>query len=415
MASWICLSVCIITAFVLEPATEARLTTSPTQITIGGSNPTSQLTVRCMPDAPGITQVFNMEIGKKSSTGSNQPMIRITNTDSSVQVVDTSLQQRLTPSGSISGSTSNIQFILTDLRCADAASTYYCITFYLAGSSGTDETVANITARTYPEQIAIFPSPDRVQYDDGQPVSFRCTGRIGNQFDENNLQNLWTWEWRSIDNEFSSWTRYPNEQNITYDLPTPSTECQYTGASTLVHTVSNLDNGRQFRCSVVNSDYSANKTVYVVGQGGPVTGTTQPTTSDAGVDGGMIAGIVIAILVVIVVVIVVIVVLRRRKNGGEHYETKEEDGPGERPEMTPNVVYSTPASNDPRPNRMKGRENDAMDVPHERNPHNYYHNRGQANPAMDDNLDDSRASRRSYDDDDNDTRMGRSQGYGSAV
>ncbi|XP_046548456.1 uncharacterized protein LOC124258403 [Haliotis rubra] len=401
MASWICLSVCIITSFVLESVTGASLTSSPAQITIWGGNPTSQLTVGCTPNAPGITKVFNIEIGKKSSTGSNQPIIQLANDDSSVQVVDTSLQQRLTASGSISGATGSIQFILTDLRCADAASTYYCSTLYLTGSSGSDEATTNITARTYPEQIEMFPTPDRVQYDDGEVLSIRCTGRIGNQFNENNLQNLWTWEWRYIDNEFASWTRYPNDQNITYDTPTSSAECQYTGASTLVHTVSNLDNGRQFRCSVVSADYSANKTVYVVGQAPPVTGTPGPKTGEAGVDGGMIAGIVVAILVIIVVIIVVIVVMRKKKSGGEHYETKEEDGRDERPEMTPNVVYSTPASIDQRqpryhnrksPNRMKGRENNAMDEPQERNPHNYYNNRGQANPAMDDNLDDSRAS-----------------------
>ncbi|XP_046557488.1 transmembrane protein 145-like [Haliotis rubra] len=70
----------------------------------------------------------------------------------------------------------------------------------------------------------------------------------------------------------------------------------------------------------------------------------QTNTGDAGVDGGMIAGIVVAILVVIVVIVVVIVVMRKKKSGGEHYETKEEDGRDERPEMTPNVVYITPAS-----------------------------------------------------------------------
>ncbi|XP_046546700.1 uncharacterized protein LOC124256784 [Haliotis rubra] len=264
----------------LSGTTGARLTTSPSQITIGGSNPTSQLTVSCSPNAPGITQVFTIVIGKKSSTGPDQPIIEMTNTVSSVQVVDTSLQQRMTASGSISGATSNIQFILTDLRCADAASTYYCKTLYLAGSAGNDETTANITARTYPEQIEMFPSPDRVQYDDGQLLSIRCTGRIGNQFDENNLQNLWTWEWRSVNNEFASWARYPNDQNITYDSPTSSAECQYTGATTLVHTVSNLDNGRQFRCSVLSADYSANKTVYVVGQTAPA-----PPDTSAGASG----------------------------------------------------------------------------------------------------------------------------------
>ncbi|XP_067677323.1 uncharacterized protein [Haliotis asinina] len=167
-----------------------------------------------------------MEIGKKSSSGTKQAIIRMTNTDSSVQVVDTSLQQRMTASGSISGGTGSIQFILTDLRCADAASTYYCITLYSTDTTGSDEATTNITARTYPEQIEMFPSPDRFLYDDGQLISFRCIGRIGNLFDENNLQNLWAWEWRYIDNEFNSWTRYPDDQSITYDLPTLSTECQ---------------------------------------------------------------------------------------------------------------------------------------------------------------------------------------------
>ncbi|XP_046338884.2 uncharacterized protein LOC124120181 isoform X2 [Haliotis rufescens] len=416
MASWICLSVCIITAFVLEPATGARLTTSPTQITIGGSNPTSELTVSCTPDANGITELYSIEIGRKPSTGDNQPIIRMSNTGSSVTVVDTSLQQRISTSGSITGATGNIQFILTDLRCTDAASTYYCSTLYLAGSIGSDETPTNITAITYPEQIEMFPTPDRATYDNGQLISFRCTGRMGNQFDVNNLQSLWTWEWRSIDNEFASWTRYPNDQNITYETPTPvsvSGGCQYNGASTLLHTVSNLDNGRQFRCSVINEDYSTNKTVFLVGQA-PITSAPGSNTGEAGVDGGMIAGIVVAILVVIVIVVVVIVVIRKKKSGGEHYETKEEDGRDERPEMTPNVVYSTPASYDQRPNRMKGRENNAMDGEQEGSPPNYYNHRGQTNPAMDDDLDDSRASRRSYDDDNTDARRP-PQGYGSAV
>ncbi|XP_046556714.1 uncharacterized protein LOC124265905 [Haliotis rubra] len=254
-----------VTAFVLESVIGASLTVSQRQITIGSSNPTSQLTARCSPNAPGITQVFTIEIGKKSSTGSDQPIIRLTNTDTSVQVVDTRLQQRMTASGFISGATGYIQFILTDLICADAASTYYCTTSYMAGSARNDETTVSITARTYPEQIEMFPTPVSLRYDEGQLLSMRCTGRIGNQFDENNLQNLWTWQWRSVDNEFTTWTSYLNDQNITYDSPLSSDECQYTGASTLVHTVSDEDNGRQFRCSVLNEDYSANKTVYVVG------------------------------------------------------------------------------------------------------------------------------------------------------
>ncbi|XP_067677275.1 uncharacterized protein [Haliotis asinina] len=250
----------------LPGTTGASLTTSPSQIKIGGSNPTPQLIVTCRPDAPGITQVFNIQIGKKSASGTKQAILEMTNTDSSVQVVDTSLQQRMTASGSISGAARSIQFFLTDLRCADAASTYYCTTLYLTDTSGSDESTTNITARTYPEQIEMFPSPDRVKYDDGQLISFRCTGRIGNQFDEDSLQKLWTWEWRSTDNEFSSWTRYPDNQNITYDTPISSTECQYAGASTLVHSISKLDNGRQFRCSVISANYGANKTVYIVGQ-----------------------------------------------------------------------------------------------------------------------------------------------------
>ncbi|XP_048254371.1 uncharacterized protein LOC124132868 isoform X2 [Haliotis rufescens] len=293
----------------LPGITGARLTTSPTHITIGGSNPTSQLTVRCSPDVPGITLVYNIEIGKKSSTGSNQPVIRMGSTDPSVQVVDTGLQQRMTASGSITGATGSIQFILTDLRCTDAASTYYCFTLYKAGSSGSDATTTNIAARTYPEQLEMFPTPDRGSYDNGQLISFRCTGRIGNQFNENNLQSLWTWEWRSIDNEFTSWTRYPNDQNITYETPTPvsvSGGCQYNGASTLLHTVSNLDSGRQFRCSVISEDYSDNKTVLVIGQQPPGP-TSRPETSTTAIciqnsqESSLGGGVAIGVCVMLVV------------------------------------------------------------------------------------------------------------------
>ncbi|XP_067660338.1 uncharacterized protein [Haliotis asinina] len=289
----------------IKEPNESFLTSSPSQITIGGGSPTSQLTVSCRPDAPGITQVLTLEIGKKSSSGSNQPIIRMSNTDSLVQVVDTSLQQRMTASGSISGATGSIQFVLTDLRCDDAASTYYCTTLYLTDTSGSDETTANITARTYPEQIEMFPTPDRTQYDDGQLISFRCTGRIGNQFDENNLQNLWTWEWRSIDNEFSSWTRYTNNQNITYDRPTPSVECQYTGASTLVHTISNLDNGRQFRCSVIAAVYSANKTVYIRDQT-PIATPSPPDTCSCEQNQESSIGVGVAVGVCVMVVVDVV-------------------------------------------------------------------------------------------------------------
>ncbi|XP_067677312.1 uncharacterized protein [Haliotis asinina] len=246
-----------------------------------------------------------MEIGKKSSSGTKQAIIRMTNTDSSVQVVDTSLQQRMTASGSISGGTGSIQFILTDLRCADAASTYYCITLYSTDTTGSDEATTNITARTYPEQIEMFPSPDRFLYDDGQLISFRCIGRIGNLFDENNLQNLWAWEWRYIDNEFNSWTRYPDDQSITYDLPTLSTECQYTGASTLVHTISNLDNGRQFRCSVLSADFSANRTVYVLGQT-PIATPSPPDTCPREQNQKSSIGVGVAVGVCIMVVVDVI-------------------------------------------------------------------------------------------------------------
>ncbi|XP_046546701.1 uncharacterized protein LOC124256786 [Haliotis rubra] len=284
----------------LTGTTGASLTASPSQITIGGSNPTSQLTVSCRPDAPGITTLYNIVIGKKSSTGSNQPIIQMGITDTSVTVVDTSLQQRITASGSISGGTGSIQFILTDLRCADAASTYYCKTSYFTTTAGSDETTTSVTARTYPEQIEMFPSPDRVQYDDGQLLSIRCTGRIGNQFDENNLQNLWTWEWRSVNNEFTTWIRYPNDQNITYDPPTLAADCQYTGASTLVHTVSKLDNGRQFRCSVLSAGYSANKTVYVVGQTSPAppdTSAGAPQKQESSIGVGVAIGVCIMLAV----------------------------------------------------------------------------------------------------------------------
>ncbi|XP_046352971.2 uncharacterized protein LOC124132872 [Haliotis rufescens] len=298
---------CLIFVTFLPGITGARLTTSPTQITIGGSSPTFQLTVSCSPDAPGITKLYNIAVGKKSSTGSYQPIIQIGNTDSSVQVVDTSLQQRMTASGSISGATGSIQFILTDLRCTDAASTYYCQTVYLAGSagSGSDDGTANITTRTYPEQIEMFPTPDRVSYDNGQLISFRCTGRIGNQFDDNNLQNLWTWEWRFIDNEFTSWTRYPNDQNITYEPSSPlsgSGGCQYNGASTLFHTISNLDNGRQFRCSVISEDYSDNKTVLVIGQQPPGP-TSRPETSTTG-DDSLGVGVAIGVGIMLVVIVI---------------------------------------------------------------------------------------------------------------
>ncbi|XP_071094760.1 uncharacterized protein [Haliotis cracherodii] len=162
----------------------------------------------------------------------------------------------------------------------------------------------SVSGATYPEQIEMFPSPDRVSYDSGQMISFRCTGRIGNQFNVNNLQNLWTWEWRSIDNVFTSWTRYPNEQNITYEPPTPmsgSGGCQYNGASTLIHTVSNLDNGRQFRCSVISEDYSDNKTVLVVGQQ-PQGPTSRPVTSKTGGQESAIGvGVAIGVCVMLVV------------------------------------------------------------------------------------------------------------------
>jgi hypothetical protein len=112
--------------------------------------------------------------------------------------------------------------------------------------------------------------PQKTRYDVGDILEIRCNGDLGNQnIDYNTPNNNWRWQWKSIDS-ITSWTTYPHMKNITSTVTggQSSTSCQIQASSTLIHYITKLDNGRQFRCSAF-SGYSinANSTIYLASTG----------------------------------------------------------------------------------------------------------------------------------------------------
>ncbi|XP_067668902.1 uncharacterized protein [Haliotis asinina] len=227
------------------------LSVSPQRILIGGREPSPQLTANCSVSAPNITYVEEITLGRVYGGSNAQPVVTATN--SSLQVQDTGLQSRLTTSGSFSGPTGTVQFVLTELECSGVLA-YYCTARYEAGDvSRSDFVFVNVTIINKPPKgLTISKVPNRSLYYRDEIVRFTCTSKIGNHFDQN-IENLLTWEWRSVGSVISPWSRYPNGSSITYDRVEQvrgSHGCVYTVRSSLTHLVSSSDLNRQFRCSV---------------------------------------------------------------------------------------------------------------------------------------------------------------------
>ncbi|XP_046353004.2 uncharacterized protein LOC124132892 isoform X2 [Haliotis rufescens] len=264
-----CLLVCAMCLTVLKKGQAASLTASPQEIVIGGNNPTTELFIVCTADAPGLSRVFEMEIGRRDHRGTNVPLVSIISSDTTVQVhhqhVDDlqteSRHGRLTPFGAVGGASGSLQFSLTQLYCYDA-SEYYCTTAYIAGSLGSDRDTLNITVKTYPEHIAMSITDKKLDYIEGDQIKLTCSGSLGNQINVSNHQNPWLWDWRSGESEDTPWTQYPHPNNVNYDSPSYG-DCTFTAATTLVHTVIDRDNGTQFRCFVFSAEFSANTTIYL--------------------------------------------------------------------------------------------------------------------------------------------------------
>ncbi|CAG2188200.1 unnamed protein product [Mytilus edulis] len=176
-----------------------------------------------------------------------------------------------------------------------------------------------------------------------------------------------------------------------------SSGCQNTQTSRLTFNVTEEYPYTEFRCETGyqnlrcghSSIISSNITIYRY----TAPAVNKPQTDDTA-SGGVIAGAVIGSFVgIILIVVIVYFVAFRKKNEGETYRTKEENGTGSAP--IDNTVYSVPhkerhgdRDRSPRDKSPRQYENRGLDEPHTRG---YNADpRGRSNPGMDRSFDDVR-------------------------
>ncbi|VDH98652.1 Hypothetical predicted protein, partial [Mytilus galloprovincialis] len=171
------------------------------------------------------------------------------------------------------------------------------------------------------EQMTVSPQQPEGIYNPYTLVQLMCTGEVGNP------AQLLRWCYRR-----------PNDQNFLgwYDSSNiePGTEflqdCMYRRTSTLRYNVSAADEYTEFRCetggdsTLCNHPTSISTNVTIFRYTAP-TRNTQDSENTA--NGGVIAGAVIGSFVgIILIVVIVYFVAFRKKNEGETYRTKEENG-----------------------------------------------------------------------------------------
>ncbi|VDH96531.1 Hypothetical predicted protein [Mytilus galloprovincialis] len=284
------------------------------------------------------------------------------------------------------------------VECSDEG-TYRCkITGVSTTSKALDkEKIDTVTLTVEPnriDQITILtqnPQPELI-YNANDLVTLSCNGEVGNP-----AKDL-RWCYRNGGNNppgnFQGWNK-DDDINKGSFIPFG---CQKTQTSTLRYNVSAEYPYREFKCETAydnlpcghSSIISSNITIFRYTS--PAVNNQQ---SDDTASGGVIAGAVIGSFVgIILIVVIVYFVAFRKKNEGETYRTKEENGTGSAP-IDNTTVYSVPhkerhgdRDRSPRDKSPRQYENRGLDEPHTRG---YNADpRGRSNPGMDRSFDDVR-------------------------
>ncbi|XP_046571476.1 uncharacterized protein LOC124279684 [Haliotis rubra] len=218
--------------------------------------PTSRMGLTCLHHGiqhGGLT-TQGMEVGKTVDNRRIQ-MATLRRGDTSPHIVDDSIRKRASSSGIITDRGGYMYISLYQLRCDDQGM-YYCKSNFTNNTTIVLYHNVTVTATAHIPYMRVTPSGSR--HSVGLDLHIRCSGRVGSQFNS----SLWRWEWRSA-GESRSWTEYPHKERISYERPTedPVSKCELQAASTLTHTITDLDDCRRIRCSVGDVKYSDEVTI----------------------------------------------------------------------------------------------------------------------------------------------------------
>ncbi|XP_071109391.1 uncharacterized protein [Haliotis cracherodii] len=194
-----------------------------------------------------------MEVGKILDN-KRKKMVTLRHGDRRPQIVD-SIRKRASSSGIITGVGGSIHISLYQLMCDDRG-TYYCRSN--STHNRTNVLYRNVTVTATPHIPYMRVTPRGSRYHTGLDLHISCSGRVGSQFNS----SFWRWEWRSA-NESNSWTDYPHLERIRHERPSqdPVSKCELQAASTLTHTITDLDDCRRIRCSIGVAKYSDEVTI----------------------------------------------------------------------------------------------------------------------------------------------------------
>ncbi|XP_067659198.1 uncharacterized protein [Haliotis asinina] len=223
----------------------------PGRIILGGVGQTNWMSLTCLHHGTqhGDLTTRAMEIGK-TVDDRRIKMATLQHGDAGPHIVDAAIRKRASSSGTITDRGGYMYISLYQLRCDDQG-VYYC-----KSNSSYNTTIVlyhnvTVTATAHIPYMRLTPSGSR--YHVGLDLHIKCSGRVGSQFNS----SLWRWEWRSA-GESTRWTEYPHKERIRHESPTedPVSKCELQAASTLIHTITSLDDCRQIRCSVGDAKYS---------------------------------------------------------------------------------------------------------------------------------------------------------------
>ena len=287
-----------------------------------------------------------------------------------------------------------IEISLINVKCSDSG-VYKCsingnsrsVSF---GSESAPKTVKMTAEPASINPIQVQPQQPDNKYNPYTSVTLTCSGDVGNP--PSNLR----WCIRTTgSNMMGDFTVYGNTNDITHGTPTLS-DCQYRQQSVLTYNVSATIQQADFRCETGgtsttcghSSAIAANYTVYLYAKPANTDDQGGPDTSNAGVIAGAVIGSFVGIVLII---IIIYFVAFRKKNTGETYRTKEENGTGNTP--IDNTIYNVPhKERDRNSSRDRSRhyENKGMDEPHTRGYLPDMDPRGRSNRGMDRSIDDVR-------------------------
>ncbi|XP_071103004.1 uncharacterized protein [Haliotis cracherodii] len=124
-------------------------TVTPSEVTMCGDPKTSQVDFDCKVTA-SVSDVYSMELGRKTSGGGNSPIARIVGDQYfSLIVVDSRLSSRLTQTHWGKG---RLAVRLTNPETADLQN-YYCSSAYLSAALSYSEVVVNVHDKTLRTQV----------------------------------------------------------------------------------------------------------------------------------------------------------------------------------------------------------------------------------------------------------------------